>query len=76
MTRSVRLQQQKLGPLRRDVHFLGELLGEVLIHQEGYAFFRTEERIRRLAIAVRRQGGAHRSRGAPRAPRASSPTAR
>jgi len=51
-------QEKKLAPLRRDVHFLGELLGEVLIHQEGRAFFRTEERIRRLAIAVRRNGRA------------------
>ena len=48
--------QQKLSPLRSDVHFLGELLGQVLIHQEGREFFDTEERIRRLAIAVRRRG--------------------
>jgi len=54
MTRSV--QRARLAPLRRDVHFLGELLGEVLIHQEGRAFFDTEERIRRLAIATRRRG--------------------
>ncbi|MBI2496166.1 MAG: phosphoenolpyruvate carboxylase [Candidatus Omnitrophica bacterium] len=47
-------QQEKLAPLRADVHFLGELLGQVLIHQEGRAFFDAEERIRRLAIAVRR----------------------
>ena len=49
-------QQQKLTPLRRDVHFLGELLGQVLIRQEGHAFFETEERIRQLAISVRRRG--------------------
>ncbi|OGW91470.1 MAG: phosphoenolpyruvate carboxylase [Omnitrophica bacterium RIFCSPHIGHO2_02_FULL_63_14] len=48
----------KLSPLRRDVHMLGELLGQVLIHQEGRAFFDTEERIRRLAIAARRGGSA------------------
>ena len=69
MSRSVKAQQEKLTPLRRDVHFLGELLGEVLIHQEGRAFFRTEERIRQLAIAVRRQRPARPSRGAPRASR-------
>ena len=46
----------KLAPLRRDVHMLGELLGQVLIHQEGRAFFDIEERIRRLAIAARRTG--------------------
>ncbi len=48
-------QQQKLLPLRQDVRFLGELLGRVLIHQEGQALFNTEERIRRLAIRVRRK---------------------
>jgi phosphoenolpyruvate carboxylase len=46
--------RDKLAPLRRDVHFLGELLGRVLIHQEGRTLFETEERIRRLAIRVRR----------------------
>ncbi len=44
----------KLQALRRDVHFLGELLGRVLVHQEGQALFDTVERIRRLAIRVRR----------------------
>ena len=48
--------QQKLLPLRQDVRFLGELLGRVLIHQEGRSLFDTEERIRKLAIRVRRQG--------------------
>ncbi len=48
--------QEKLSPLRSDVHFLGELLGQVLIHQEGQAFFDVEERIRHLAIAIRRTG--------------------
>ena len=45
---------RKLAPLRRDVHFLGLLLGRVLIQQEGKAFFFHEERIRRLALAGRR----------------------
>ena len=53
-TRAVR--EDKLSPLRRDVHMLGELLGQVLVRQEGRAFFETEERIRRLAIAARRGG--------------------
>lgn len=52
-------QFKKLAPLRRDVHFLGELLGQVLIHQEGRDLFDTEERIRRLAIRARRS---HRQR--------------
>jgi len=47
-------QQEKLIPLRRDVHALGELLGRVLIQQEGEHFFEMEERIRRLAIQARR----------------------
>ena len=53
---SRKLRREKLASLRRDVHFLGELLGQVLLHQEGRAFFDTEERIRKLAIAVRRAG--------------------
>ena len=47
----------KLSPLRRDVHMLGTLLGQVLIQQEGRPFFDVEERIRRLSIASRRSGG-------------------
>ncbi|MBI2104490.1 MAG: phosphoenolpyruvate carboxylase [Candidatus Omnitrophica bacterium] len=54
MPPAVESQQEKLAPLRRDVHFLGELLGQVLIHQEGRGFFDAEERIRRLAIRFRR----------------------
>ena len=53
-----RTSQGKLTPLRSDVRFLGELLGQVLIHQEGRAFFDEEERIRRLAIRVRRHARA------------------
>jgi len=49
-------QQGKLASLRADIHFLGERLGEVLIRQEGRAFFDTEERIRQLAIRLRRAG--------------------
>jgi phosphoenolpyruvate carboxylase len=49
-------QQEKLAPLRRDVHVLGELLGEVLARLEGRAFVGTEERIRHLAITARRSG--------------------
>lgn len=53
-----RAQQEKLAPLRDDIHFLGELLGRVLIRQEGPVFFALEERIRTLAIAARRSGSA------------------
>ena len=45
---------EKLKALRSDVRFLGELLGQVLVQVEGQAFFETEERIRKLAIALRR----------------------
>jgi len=54
--RARRAHHEKLAPLRREVHALGELLGQVLIRQEGRAFFDVEERIRTLAIAVRRTG--------------------
>jgi len=47
--------QQKLLPLRKDIHFFGELLGRVLIEQEGQALFETVERIRKLAIQIRRR---------------------
>ncbi|MBI2885200.1 MAG: phosphoenolpyruvate carboxylase [Candidatus Omnitrophica bacterium] len=49
--------ERKLRPLREDVRLLGELLGEVLIQQEGRGLFDTEERIRTAAITARRNGG-------------------
>ena len=45
-------------PLRADVHLLGDLLGQVLVEQEGDAFLALEERIRALARAAR-TGGDH-----------------
>jgi phosphoenolpyruvate carboxylase len=41
-------------PLRRDVRFLGRVLGEVLLAQEGPELFALEERVRHLAIRRRR----------------------
>jgi phosphoenolpyruvate carboxylase len=41
------------APLRRDVRLLGEILGRVLVEQEGEALLETEELIRRLARAGR-----------------------
>jgi phosphoenolpyruvate carboxylase len=35
--------------LSADIHLLGDLLGEVIVEQEGQAFFELEERIRALA---------------------------
>ena len=55
---TVESAQDKLAPLRADVRFLGELLGQVLVRLEGEPFFQVEERIRKLAIAVRRGGEA------------------
>ena len=43
-------------PLRADVHLLGDLLGRVLVEQEGEAFLSLEERIRALARDARGRG--------------------
>ena len=40
-------------PLRRDVRFLGMLLGRVLVEQEGEHFFQVVEHLRRLAMQHR-----------------------
>jgi hypothetical protein len=40
----------KEQPLRRDVRFLGMLLGRVLVEQEEETFFDTVERLRRLLV--------------------------
>jgi phosphoenolpyruvate carboxylase len=41
------------APLRRDVRMLGEILGRVLVEQEGLELLETEERIRALSRAAR-----------------------
>ncbi len=41
------------SPLRRDVRLLGDILGRVIVEQEGEALLETEERIRRLSRAGR-----------------------
>ncbi|MBI4971477.1 MAG: phosphoenolpyruvate carboxylase [Candidatus Omnitrophica bacterium] len=48
-------QEDKLKPLREDVKFLGRLLGEVLIEQEGKSVFDLEEEIRKTSIQLRKQ---------------------
>src|SRR6266700_6655804 len=40
-------------PLRRDVRFLGMLLGKVLVEQEGDRLFKVVEQLRRLLIEHR-----------------------
>ena len=42
-----------LNPLRRDIRFLGNILGEVLIHQGGTKLFETVERIREMSKSLR-----------------------
>src|SRR5262245_26853249 len=51
-------------PLRRDVRWLGRLLGEVLIELEGEELFALEEKIRKLAILRRRGPREERGRAA------------
>jgi phosphoenolpyruvate carboxylase len=55
------------APLRRDVRLLGELLGRVLVEQEGEELFETEEHIRLLARDARGTGEVDRVREAVRA---------
>src|SRR5262245_13888025 len=43
--------------LRRDVRLLGDILGRILVEQEGSVLLDEEERIRLLARAARESGG-------------------
>jgi len=52
-------------PLRRDIHLLGDLLGEVIQEQAGLEGFELEEQVRRLARA--RRAGDPEAEGALRA---------
>ena len=54
-------------PLRRDVRLLGDLLGRVLVEQEGEELLATEEHIRKLARDARRTGEVERVRETVRA---------
>ena len=44
------------APLRRDVRLLGDILGRVIVEQEGEETLASEERIRRLSRAAREGG--------------------
>ena len=46
------------APLRRDVRLLGDVLGQVLVEQEGPELLADVERVRRLARAAREAAGA------------------
>ncbi|HEY2936606.1 MAG TPA: phosphoenolpyruvate carboxylase [Gaiellaceae bacterium] len=48
------------APLRRDVRLLGDILGRVLVEQEGQELLDEEERIRRLSREARATGRASR----------------
>jgi len=47
--------EEKLRPLKKNVKYLGRILGQVLIAQEGKPIFDLEERIRKSSIELRRQ---------------------
>lgn len=51
------MQNQKDNPLRNDVHYLGELLGEVIREQSGDWLFKLEETVRTKAIALNDEAG-------------------
>jgi phosphoenolpyruvate carboxylase len=55
------------APLRRDVRLLGEILGRVLVEQEGESLLADEERIRSLSRAARAGGSLDELRDAVRA---------
>jgi phosphoenolpyruvate carboxylase len=55
---AVRADEPTDAPLRRDVRLLGDLLGRVLVEQEGEPLLEEVERIRALARAAR-QGADH-----------------
>src|SRR4029453_3099082 len=55
------------APLRRDVRLLGDILGRVLVEQEGQEILELEERIRLLARTARATGRATRRRALPAA---------
>jgi phosphoenolpyruvate carboxylase len=48
------------APLRRDVRLLGEILGRILVEQEGRELLDEEERIRLLARSARESGESER----------------
>lgn len=45
------------NPLRRDIRFLGNILGEVLVHQGGTKLLETVEDIREMSKSLRMDGG-------------------
>jgi phosphoenolpyruvate carboxylase len=54
-----RLMPLPFDALRRDVNYLGRILGDTLVEQEGSELLELEETIRALAKARRAQGGSH-----------------
>src|SRR3712207_4935893 len=55
------------APLRADVRLLGDILGRVIVEQEGEEMLATEERIRRLSREARAGGSRAELREAVRA---------
>src|SRR4029078_6506369 len=53
---AVRADEPTDAPLRRDVRLLGDLLGRVLVEQDGESLLEDVERLRGLARAARASG--------------------
>ena len=49
-------REEPYGPLRRDVRLLGDVLGQVLVEQEGEEFLAAEEHVRAAARQSREVG--------------------
>lgn len=55
MTKKIKSFRERVEPLHAEVKFLGQVLGQVLIAQEGKAFFELVELVRKSTIKLRQR---------------------